>query len=246
MEQEKSQAMGDQEFWNDQEAQVLAALIGFVKQKYNKSEQTLSNVAKLLTSDDIKLNAEYFFEDKGVTGAPLQLWKNFLLIADSEKTRANILGGLSEKLKLFAIEGIQSITERTTADISKLGAEKEKPMAIFILMPDEDTTFSPVINVFINTMFSQMYKTARKTGSRLANPVYCLLDEMANIGKIPNIKQRLGGMRGRRIYPMMIWQSLAQMRDRYHEGYQDIISQCDTQIYLGVNDNFTAKDAQIL
>lgn len=234
---------GEQQFWNDQESQVLAALMGFIKQKYSRERQNIGEVAKLLISEDIADidNARLFFKKNNIKGAANQFWDNFLMIADSERTRANILGGLAEKLKLFAIEGVQGITNTTTIDISKLGAEKEKPMAIFILMPDEDRTYSPIINVMINSIFSQMYKTARKSGSRLERPVYMLFDEMANIGKIPNIKERLGGMRGRRIYPMMIWQSLAQMRDRYKDGYEDIISQCDTQIYLGINDPFTAK-----
>ncbi|WP_279739293.1 TraM recognition domain-containing protein, partial [Rothia aeria] len=48
-------------------------------------------------------------------------------------------------------------------------------------------------------------------------------------------------MRGRRIYPMMVWQSLAQMKERYGDAWEDMLSQCDTQIYLGVNDQFTKE-----
>lgn len=234
---------GDQEFWNDQEAQVLAALMGFVKQIYPKEKQNFTELAKILTSEDVSDidSAKVFFENNNIKGAAAQLWNNFLMLADSERTRANILGGLAEKLKLFAIEGIQNITNKTTIDISKLGAKKEKPMAIFIFMPAEDKTFSPIINVCITSILKQLYKTSRKTNSKLEMPVYFILEEMANIGKIPGIKEMLGTMRGLRIYPMMIWQSLAQMKDMYKEGFENIMSQCDTKVYLGVNDPFTAK-----
>lgn len=236
-------ASGDSAFWNSQEAQVLAALMGFIKQKKPKNKQNFTEVTKILTSSDVSDidSARYFFEENNITGAALQLWNNFLMLADSERTRANILGGLAEKLKLFAIDGIQKITNKTTIDISKLGLKKEKPMAVFIFMPVQDRTFRPIINVTINTMFKQLYKTSFRCGSKLEVPVYCILEEMANIGKIDNMQEMLGTMRGARIYPMMIWQSLAQMKDRYKEGYDDIISQCDTQIYLGINDMFTAK-----
>lgn len=230
-------------FWGEQEAQVLAALMGLVLQTRPKEKQTFTEISKILTSDDVSDidKARDYFKEQGVKGAALQLWNNFLMIADSERTRANILGGLATKLKLFAIEGIQNITNHTTVDISKLGRKKEKPMAIFIFMPDSDRTFSPIINVTVSTIFKQLYKTAYTTRNRLEFPVYFILEEMANIGKISGIQEMLGTMRGRRIYPMMIWQSLAQMKDRYKEGWEDIMSMCDTHVYLGVNDEFTAN-----
>ena len=119
--------------------------------------------------------------------------------------------------------------------------KKDKPMAIFIFMPDGDRTYAPIINVIVSIIFKQLYKNAYKTSNRLENPVYFILEEMANIGKISNIQEMLGTMRGRRIYPMMIWQSLSQMKNRYKDGFEDILSMCDTHVYLGINDNFTAE-----
>lgn len=233
----------EQEFWDQQESQVLAALIGFIKQKLPKQNQTLTELTKILTCKDVSSieDARKFFIKNNIKGAPNQLWNNFLMISDSDRTRANILGGLSTKLKLFAIEGVQNITSMTTIDIDKLGAKKDKPIALFILMPDGDRTFSPIINTIVTTLFNQLYKTAYKYNNKLANPVYFILEEAANIGYIPGLQEKLGTMRGRRIYPMMIWQSLAQMKDRYPKGWEDILSMCDTHVYLGVNDEFTAK-----
>ena len=115
-------------------------------------------------------------------------------------------------------------------------------MAIFIFMPDSDRTFAPIINSIVTIIFKQLYKTAYKTNNKLERPVYFILEEMANIGKISGILEMLGTMRGRRIYPMMIWQSLSQMKNRYTEdGMEDLMSQCDTHVYLGINDDFTAQ-----
>ncbi|MBY6773681.1 hypothetical protein FDC64_11370 [Clostridium botulinum] len=88
-------------FWNNEEAQVLAALIGFVKQKYPKERQTLTEVSKILTSEDIAdiYSAKKFFKDNNIKGAANQFWNNFLMIADSERTRASILYELSNKVK---------------------------------------------------------------------------------------------------------------------------------------------------
>lgn len=234
---------GDMAFWNGQEAQLLGALVGYIQQTYPKEEQVFTSVLKLLTSDNVydEYKSKELFKKANIKGTPLQLWNNFLSVCDNERTKSNVVGGLAEKMVLFSIEGIAKITQKTTIDLTKMGAKKEKPMALFILMPDGDRTFSPIINVMVSILFKQLYKNAYRTNNRLEMPVYEILEEMANIGKIPNKKELLGTMRGRRIYPMMIWQSLSQMRDRYKDGFEDIMSMCDSHIYLGVNDGFTSR-----
>jgi type IV secretory pathway TraG/TraD family ATPase VirD4 len=70
-----------------------------------------------------------------------------------------------------------------------------------------------------------------------------ILEEIANVGHISGLKEKLGTMRGRRIYPMMIWQDLVQMKDIYGDTWETVLSKCDTRVYLGINDSFTAKYA---
>lgn len=234
---------GGEDFYPESTSQLLGALIGYVKQKNPLEKQTFSEIARMVTTEDLKNpdKAEDFFDREGIKGAALQLYKNFTMSEDP-KTRGNILIGLATKLKLFAIEGVRNITNSSTIDIRKLGAKKDRPMALFIFMPDNDDTFAPVINMEVTTILNQLYKTARLYGKKLYNPVALILEEMANIGKLKGIQRMLGTMRAKRIYPMMIWQSLPQMQDRYGEkGASDIMSQCDTHVYLGLDDPTTAN-----
>jgi len=228
-------------FWEQSEGQLLGALIGFVKKVYPEGKQTFRQVLGNLTSENVRnpKKALKFFDENKIKGSALQLWRNFLLAED--KVRANILIGLATKLKLFSISGIKNITSSTTVDIKKFGAKKEKPMALFILMPDKDRTFSPIINSVVTSILNQLYKTANDYGNILYNPTFLILEEMANIGRIPDIEVMLGTMRSRGIYPMLIWQSLPQMQSRYKYCWEDILSMCDTHYYLGINDNLTAQ-----
>jgi type IV secretory pathway TraG/TraD family ATPase VirD4 len=234
-------------FWDEQEGQVLAALLGAVKQTYPKEKNTFTETAKLLTSDELKDldDAKEYFINHNITGAPLQLWNNFLMIAESDRTKANILGGLATKLKLFAIDKVQNLTSKSTIDLRRLGnvlKEGEKPIVLYLLMRDEDTTFAPIINITVNTIIRQAYDTARLYDSVLPRPIYFKLEEMANIGRLPKIKDLLSSMRSRRIYPMMIWQSISQLKDKYPGNeWENLISMCDMSVFLGVNDKTTAN-----
>jgi len=227
--------------WENGEALLLASLIGFVLQKYPPHKRTFEEVAKLLTSEEIRdaYKAESFFAEHNIVGAAKDLYDKFLMLED--RVRTGVLAGLAIKLTLFSISGIKQITGRTTLDIRKLGAKKERPMAVFICMPDGDKTYAPIINVIVTMMMNQMYKTAYDYGNKLHTPVYMALDELANIGRLPGLIEKLPTMRGRGIIPMMIFQSLVQMKERYKDQWEEILGMCDTQVYLGVNEQTTAK-----
>lgn len=49
-------------------------------------------------------------------------------------------------------------------------------------MPDNDRTFSPIINSIVTAILGQLYKTVASLGGSLASPTYLILEEMANIG----------------------------------------------------------------
>ncbi len=74
----------------------------------------------------------------------------------SDKTRANILIGLATKLKLFAISGISTLTDTTDVPIEMIGQKKDRPIALFIFMPDSDRTYTPVINMLISTILKRL------------------------------------------------------------------------------------------
>ncbi|MBU3174406.1 VirD4-like conjugal transfer protein, CD1115 family [Clostridium estertheticum] len=235
---------GTSQFYNDQEGQLLASLIGFVKQTCPIERQTFFEITKILGMkefNDLDFCTEYF-DKNNIKGAALTFWNNFLNNAQSPVTRAGIVGGLSTKLNPFAIKGIQTITSKSTIDIKKLGTTKSKPIALFIMMPVSDRTFSPIINTIITIIFKQLYRTGHKTRDKLPSPVYFLLEEFANIGIIPNMLEMLGTMRGLRVYPMVILQSLAQLKNMYGtDGSETLIAQFDTTAILGVNDLTSAE-----
>ena len=60
-----------------------------------------------------------------------------------------------------------------------------------------------------------------------------MLDEFANIGKIPEFDQKVATIRKYEISVSIILQSLAQMKKMYKDDWSDITGNCDTTIYLG-------------
>lgn len=66
-----------------------------------------------------------------------------------------------------------------------------------------------------------------------------MLDEFANIGKIPEIDKILATCRKFEISIQIILQNLSQLKKMYKEGWEEFGGNCDTMIYLGGKDQFT-------
>ena len=127
--------------------------------------------------------------------------------------------------------------------ISKLNSHKEKPMAIFILISDNDDTYAAPVNLILTTLMRTMYKTAREMpdGVALEKPVVGIIEEFCNIGKLDVIVKSLSTMRGRRIFFSMIIQSIPQLKRVYPNDFEEIYSMCDYKIVLGCADSKTAE-----
>ena len=84
-------------------------------------------------------------------------------------------------------------------------------------------------------------KMPQKDGgiSPCLNHARFILDEFANIGAIPQFDKRLSTIRKYEISCSIILQSLSQLKRMYKDEYTNIISNCDTLLYLGTNDSET-------
>ncbi|MGM1023167.1 MAG: VirD4-like conjugal transfer protein, CD1115 family [Bacillota bacterium] len=225
--------------WDQAEKSLLGALIGFVQQVYkdHPKKQTFTQIAKIVNTEFADEESyRFLFKRNKIKGVANFLFNNFLLSED--KVRAGILIGLATKLTLFGIENVQEMTSHSDFRLEDLGREKT---VLYLLVSDADKTFSPLVTVLWTILFNSLYKL-RLTDPTAKVPVFCLMDELANIGRIAGLQEKLGTMRSRHIYPLMIWQSLPQLKDRYpDQAWLDIISMCDTRLLLAANDEVTKK-----
>ncbi len=90
---------------------------------------------------------------------------------------------------------------------------------------------------FLNDLKHAELKTAR--GNASPTHVRFLLDEFANIGEIPDFKERLATMRSYEISCMVIVQSITQLKGMYEKDYETVDANCPQKIFLGGDENST-------
>lgn len=73
-------------------------------------------------------------------------------------------------------------------------------------------------------------------------PVNIILDEMNNIGVIPDFGRRLSTVRSRALQILMVCQSLPQLQNRYPDNlWAELLGNADTQVMLGATDDVSAQ-----
>ena len=90
-------------------------------------------------------------------------------------------------------------------------------------------------------MIQQLYDFADENGGALKIPTYFILDEFANIGKIPDFDKKISTSRSRKISFSVILQNLDQLEAVYDKSHETIMGNCDTHLFLGSNSQKTVE-----
>ena len=70
----------------------------------------------------------------------------------------------------------------------------------------------------------------------------CLIDELANIGQIPNLEKLIATIRSREISACLVLQTRSQLKAIYKDNTDTIVGNCDSQVFLGGSEPTTLKE----
>ena len=155
------------------------------------------------------------------------------------RTRSSIYTGTAAHLRTFGDPGISWLTAESDHDPADVG---RRPTAVFLLLPDEGGARNSVAALYISQLYSALVGVAREQAdARLPVPVSFLLDEVGNVGKIPDLDRKLTVAAGRGIRFALALQSLSQLGRYGRDAQQTITGNCDTWLYLRTADEVTAK-----
>lgn len=69
-----------------------------------------------------------------------------------------------------------------------------------------------------------------------------LLDEFANIGRMPDVEKSIAVVRSRNMSISPVVQSMSQLKAAYGDAAQTIVDCCDTLLFLGGKSTETARE----
>ena len=226
-------------FWDDMAEMLLKALIYYLKAVRPPEEQSLASCSELVRAansnggDNLLTN----LINQLPYDHPARMNYKSIEVAP-EKTYGSILSSLQSKLGKFDSKEIEALTSTNTIDFKKIGEEKT---AVYVISSDTHAAYDFLLTIFFSQMIQQLYDFADEKGGALPVPTYFILDEFANIGKIPDFDKKISTSRSRKISFSVILQNLDQLEAVYKEAYETIIGNCDTHLFLGSNSQKTVE-----
>ena len=226
-------------YWDDMAEMLLKALIYFLMATRPEEEQNLASCAELVRAANNNSGGNLLTElmNQLPYDHPARMYYKSIEIAP-EKTYSSILSSLQSKLGKFDSREIAELTSTNTINFEDIGKKKT---AVFVISSDTHTAYDFLLTIFFAQMIQHLYDSADRNGGQLAVPTYFILDEFANIGKIPDFDKKISTSRSRKISFSVILQNLDQLEAVYEKSHETIIGNCDTTIFLGSNSQKTVE-----
>lgn len=163
-------------------------------------------------------------------------------------TVLSIISSLNEHIRVLDNPDVRRIFSGDDLDLKTVGTgeingRKDIKTALFLVIPDADTTFNCIAGMIYTMLIQELYFQADFVYSgELPVPVTFWFDEFANIALPENFPKVLATMRKRLMSAVIIIQNMAQIKEIYKEnGWENIVGNCDVFVYLGGNEPSTFK-----
>ena len=158
-----------------------------------------------------------------------------------DKPKSSIFGVMLSRLTTFTYESMAKMTAESSFDLEEIGFG-EKPVAVFLGLPDYDTSKHFLATVFIRQVSLVLSKRANRDRSgKCKRLVKFIVDEAGNMPAIEGLETYIAMNLGRNISYDFYIQSYSQFEKKYGEGWKTIKGNCGNQIYILTSDGDTAQ-----
>ena len=234
-------------FWDTAASMLLLALIFYLKYEAPPEEQNFPMVMEMLRAADVREDMDEYtspldelferLEMKNPDHIAVKYYKDYH--SGSAKTLKSIQITLAARLEKFNLSSLAALTATDELDLPSLG---EKKVALFALIPDNDTSFNFLVSILYTQLFQQLFYLAdHKYGGALPVPVHFLMDEFSNVSLPDDFSKILAVMRSRQVFVSIILQNIAALKALFEKEWESILGNCDEFLYLGGNETSSHK-----
>lgn len=245
----KSGSTGDA-FWTNSEKMLLQALFFYVLEAEPPERRSLVTIISMLDETTIGQETESKMQAKfrelaarRPDSLAVSFWKQ--VSASNVETMRSTLAMANARFSLF--KSVQSLFSKDSLELEKLDNRKT---AIFVTTSPANSSLNFIATMFYTQLFQQVDYIATQFNAvgagaiepSLKIPLLLMLDEFANLPKIPNFLEMLAYARSLNMGIIPIFQSTVQAQHMYEKDWETIVDACDTFLYLGgAKSNFTTE-----
>ena len=242
-----SSSYGQNAFFYDAAEGLLTSVILLISEYCPKEQRHIVSVFKLiqdlLAPSPVKGKNQFQLLMQKLPADHKAKWFAGAALNTAEQAMASVLSTAMSRLNAFLDSEMEQILcFDSTMDTETFCNSKS---AIFIVLPEEDSTKYFMVSLFLQQIYREMLSIADEHGGKLPNRVVIFGDEIGTIPKIESLEMLFSAGRSRRISMVPIIQSFAQLQKNYgKEGSEIIVDNCQGVLFGGFAPN--SESAEIL
>lgn len=242
-----SSSYGQNAFFYDAAEGLLTSVILLISEYCPKEQRHIVSVFKLiqdlLAPSPVKGKNQFQLLMQKLPADHKAKWFAGAALNTAEQAMASVLSTAMSRLNAFLDSEMEQILcFDSTMDTEAFCNSKS---AIFIVLPEEDSTKYFMVSLFLQQIYREMLSIADEHGGKLPNRVVIFGDEIGTIPKIESLEMLFSAGRSRRISMVPIIQSFAQLQKNYgKEGSEIIVDNCQGVLFGGFAPN--SESAEIL
>jgi type IV secretion system protein VirD4 len=229
-------------FWDTAASMLLLALVFYLHYEAPPDEQNFDMVMEMIRAGDVKEDDDNYqsildelfnrLEMKNRDHIALKYYRNYH--SGSAKTLKSIQITLASRLEKFNLSDLAKLTMIDEMNFAEIG---ERKIALFAIIPDNDTSFNFLVSILYTQLFQKLFQTAdTKYGGTLPMHVHFVMDEFPNVSLPSDFDKILAVMRSRGLSVSIIIQNMAQLKALFEKEWESIVGNCDGFLYLGGNE----------
>ena len=157
-------------------------------------------------------------------------------ITKSETERLGVLS--TAQRNTYFLDSPALRVSLSASDFRFADLKGEQPVSVYLVLPvDRLTSHSRWLRLLIAQALTELSRVA----ARPNKPVLLILDEFAQLGRMPIIEDAYGLMAGMGIRMHAIVQDLSQLQRLYGTGWQTFVANSGILQFFGTRDQFTAN-----
>ena len=174
-------------FWDTAASMLLMALVFYLHYEAPEDEKNFAMIMEMLRAGEVREDDDSYqspldelferLEMRSPDHIAVKYYKDYR--SGSAKTLKSIQITLAARLEKFNLSSVAALTATDELDLASLG---EKKVALFALIPDNDSSFNFLVSLLYASTFQELFYSAdRVHGGSLPVPVHFLMDEFANV-----------------------------------------------------------------
>lgn len=225
----------DEAFWSGGEVNLLAAALGYIKfTEQNNIARNIRSALRLLSFPQERINELIAaLPESAETETVKEVWSG------TAKLFQNYVEGVRNKLRIITKGSLADLTSYSDFDLSTIGSRKT---ALFLILPEEGE-YQALLVPFYAFMFRRLNELAFASGGKLPVPTRFIMDEFANIGRVPDIDKVCALGRSKGIMVHIAVQNIGQLQGLYKRNnvWEAVAGNCPIKLCLGVDDINSAR-----